>query len=421
MPRKLSQEEVVTLKTLKARSQSNCQIARVLGITEGAVRYRLRRDGQPDGRRNKPRKADEVAAAIEHWIEDQQARGASRPVNVMLLFEWLRGEHGYRDSYRSVLRLVRAKYPRPKVRPLHRVETPPGAQAQADWSEFSEMDVGDGPQKLHAFVMVLSHSRKEAVIWSPQVDQLAWHHVHNEALRRWAAFQRSCGLTTLRQASRRAPGRGVRSIKRIERTPEAWAFTWTPVCLIVRKTRGRLRARCGSCGTSICMDDASIRWRIFSPGRTGTWRHSDCDRICPATGLSVEASWRMEQRYLRPLGILPEVFDLAVTRSVYKDCTVSFEGRTYSVPFTLCRLLVEVRGCAEVVQILHDGRVVAEHPRHSRKRLQIDPAHYEGPGDDRVDPPVPLGRMGRRLTEIVMQPVEERPLDLYAALMEVAR
>jgi hypothetical protein len=29
--------------------------------------------------------------------------------------------------------------------------------------------------------------------------------------------------------------------------------------------------------------------------------------------------------------------------------------------------------------------------------------------------------MGRRLQEIVMQPVESRPIDLYAALAEVAR
>ena len=38
-----------------------------------------------------------------------------------------------------------------------------------------------------------------------------------------------------------------------------------------------------------------------------------------------------------------------------------------------------------------------------------------------VEPPVPLGRMGRRLQQILMQPVEQRPLDLYAALAEVAR
>jgi hypothetical protein len=145
-------------------------------------------------------------------------------------------------------------------------------------------------------------------------------------------------------------------------------------------------------------------------------------RICPATGDSVAASWRAEQPLLRPLpATLPLAFDVAVTRPVQKDCTISFEGRTYSVPFVLCGLAVEVRGCAEVVQVLPDGRVVAEHPRHSRARLLLDPAHYEGPGDDRVTPPVPLGRMGQRLQEIIQQPVERRPLDLYAALAEVAR
>src|SRR5581483_4597550 len=140
-------------------------------------------------------------------------------------------------------------------------------------------------------------------------------------------------------------------------------------------------------------------------------------RICPATGATVAASWRAEQRLLRPLPpALPLAFDVAVTRPVQRDCTVSFEGRTYSVPFVLCRLRVEVRGCAEVVQIWHDGQVVAEHPRHSRQRLLLNPAHYEGPGDARVAPPVPLGKLGRKLQEIVLQPVEQRPVDLYAAL-----
>jgi hypothetical protein len=38
-----------------------------------------------------------------------------------------------------------------------------------------------------------------------------------------------------------------------------------------------------------------------------------------------------------------------------------------------------------------------------------------------VLPPVPLGKMGRRLQELWAMPVERRPLDLYAALAEVAR
>jgi hypothetical protein len=71
--------------------------------------------------------------------------------------------------------------------------------------------------------------------------------------------------------------------------------------------------------------------------------------------------------------------------------------------------------------VVHQGHVAAEHPRSSRRRLLINPEHCEGEGDDRVIPPVPLGKMGRRLQQIVMQPVEQRPLDLYAELAEVAR
>jgi hypothetical protein len=87
----------------------------------------------------------------------------------------------------------------------------------------------------------------------------------------------------------------------------------------------------------------------------------------------------------------------------------------------LCGQQVELHGCASVVQVWHDGVVVAEHPRHTPERLLIDPSHYEGLGNERVAPPVPLGKMGRRLQEILEMPVEQRPLDLYAALAEVSR
>jgi hypothetical protein len=51
----------------------------------------------------------------------------------------------------------------------------------------------------------------------------------------------------------------------------------------------------------------------------------------------------------------------------------------------------------------------------------IDPSCYEGEPTDRVLTPRPLGKMGQKLQEIYELPVEHRPLDLYAALAEVAR
>jgi hypothetical protein len=100
---------------------------------------------------------------------------------------------------------------------------------------------------------------------------------------------------------------------------------------------------------------------------------------------------------------------------------VGFESRRYSVPFELLDRQVEVRGCAGVVQVVYDGGVVAEHPRHTPERILIDPAHYQGKASSEVLPPTPLGRMGRRLQEIAAMSPAQRPVDLYAALAEVAR
>src|SRR5262249_39656889 len=57
MPGKLGPEQLGILKALKKMGESNLRVARTLGVTEGAVRYRLRREvAQAEDRRwNKPR------------------------------------------------------------------------------------------------------------------------------------------------------------------------------------------------------------------------------------------------------------------------------------------------------------------------------------------------------------------------------
>ena len=170
---KLTTEQIVTIQVLHERGESQRESARILGVSEGAVRYHLRRarDDAADGRR-KPSRIDQLglAEAVAHWWQAQaEILGQQRPPSVQLLHEFLRAEYGYDGSYKSVRKFVRARYGRPPVRPFRRVETPPGAQTQSDWGEFRRVDLGDpdGPTTVYAFVMVLSHSRKEAVVWSP--------------------------------------------------------------------------------------------------------------------------------------------------------------------------------------------------------------------------------------------------------------
>jgi hypothetical protein len=91
------------------------------------------------------------------------------------------------------------------------------------------------------------------------------------------------------------------------------------------------------------------------------------------------------------------------------------------VPFRFVGQLVEVRGLAGRVQVLKDTAVIADHARGTAELLVRDNAHYEGESTERVEAPMPLGRMGRRMQELAASGVQHRSLDLYARLAEVAR
>ncbi len=70
MPKHLRREEIVTIQVLNEKGENNCQVARLLGVSEGTVRYPLGRaaSGAVDERQNKPLKAEAVMAAIEAWF-----------------------------------------------------------------------------------------------------------------------------------------------------------------------------------------------------------------------------------------------------------------------------------------------------------------------------------------------------------------
>lgn len=410
----------MTLKVLASKGEPNTRIARLLGVTEGAVRYHKRRSDMDHNGNSKPRKAQGLAEVIAYWVETH--RSQDRPVNVKDLYEYLVLEFGYEGSYKSVLRYVRSIYGKPAIRTYRRVETPPGAQAQIDWGEYPGVRVGHETVNLHAFVMTLSHSRKPAVIWSRGLDQQCWHRCHNEAYRRLggvAAVNRVDNAKT-------AVGRGAGCWGEVNASYRAYARTvgfHVDACQPrAANAKGKVEAKVKlsrlliNPGNRVWLDLDELQ-RVTDE-RIDRWTRK---ATCPATGLTVYETWRMELGHLAPLPVLPEPFDIAVTRTVRRDCTVNFEGRSYTVPFRFAGKAVEVRGCPEHVQILAEGSVVQQYPRHTSERMLIDQGCYEGDPVDELLPPLPLGRMGRRLQEIMEMPVQSRPIDLYGALAEAAR
>ncbi len=90
---KLTKKEVVTIEVLRQTGETNQDIAARLGITEGAVRYHLKRqaDKARDGR-TKPSLIEErhLVEVVDQWYADQLASlPQGRPPNLHVLWSYL--------------------------------------------------------------------------------------------------------------------------------------------------------------------------------------------------------------------------------------------------------------------------------------------------------------------------------------------
>lgn len=412
----------MTIGELSRRGVTRSEIARTLDVTEGAVRYHLRRQAAEavDGRSKQRFVADDWHEAIGFWLH---GRGARERLNLAALHEWLREEHDYPGSLRSVQRFFKARYPAPKQRARRRVETPPGAQAQADWGEFRGVRVGGRRRTLYAFHLKLSYSRQGAIVWSPRKHELAWLRVHNESFRRLEGIPAIIRIDNEKTAVVRGAGARGTIHPAYGRYAAMMRFHVDACPPRSPEFKGKVEREIRH--QRLAGDPSDADWRDLAALQRWTderVERSSRRRRCPVTGTSVYEAWQEEKRALAPLPTpLPEPFDIAVTRPVSRDCLVAFESHSYSVPFRFVGSRVEVRGCADTVQVLAEGQVVAEHARHTVARLVIDEAHYEGEATERILPPTPLGAMGRRLREIADLAPEARPIDLYAAFAEEAR
>ncbi|WP_439525227.1 helix-turn-helix domain-containing protein [Marivita sp.] len=159
----LAREGRTAMAVLLERGHSQSSIARLLGVSEGTVRYHRKRwaSGVGDGRGKQQLKAAVYSEAIAHWRSQQEGR-----INLADLHAWLCREHGYDGSLKSVQRYCKRTYPAPAIRARRRVETPAGAQAQVDWVEFPGAVLGTETVDLVALIVTLSWSRKRAVVWA---------------------------------------------------------------------------------------------------------------------------------------------------------------------------------------------------------------------------------------------------------------
>jgi len=113
---------------MKKVEYSNSKIAENLEVSEGTIRYRIKRkqSGKEDGRKRKVSALDCFRAVIDQWIKDYE--DSRRRPTLKALCGWLRRDHGYERSYDAFRRYIRKQFPEfHKKGARIRIETPPVA------------------------------------------------------------------------------------------------------------------------------------------------------------------------------------------------------------------------------------------------------------------------------------------------------
>jgi hypothetical protein len=275
---------------------------------------------------------------------------------------------------------------------------------------------------LLGFHLQLSWSRFAVLVWSFHKDQLAWQEAHIASFTRLGGVPACVRVDNEKTAVVRGAGAWGEHNPAYRRFAQRARFHIDLCPPRAPEAKGKIERRIRD--HRHWLDPRFREWDSLAELQAWSdqqvWQRAK-RRLCPATGSPVAEAWEQERPLLGELVTLPRPFDVVVSRRVAHDCTVRFEGRTYSVPFALLGRELEIYGCSGEVEMRHQDALVATHPRATTERIVLDPAHYEGEATLDVLPPTPLGRMGRRLAELAALVPEQRPLDLYAALAEVAR
>jgi transposase len=330
-------------------------------------------------------------------FDDPRVGGESRVrVASRVVYDALVREQQFPGSYQAVRRYLHRTWGPAPIQAFRRVETPAGVQAQHDWFEWPGVLAGERCT-VYGLIGTLSFSRATFVWVSRTTTQLAWQAGHLALFQRYGGVPLWVRHDNLKTAVAAGAGPTALFTPAFARFARTCGFQLDACRAGTGRDKGKVERQVRTDRGAFA--DLFLRsWDDLAPLQRALDARAEelhARRRCPMTGTSVAAAFATERGRLQPVPVMHELFDCVVARTVSRDCLISFEGRRYSVPFAWVGRPVEVRGTVGAVVIYAGGQEVARHPRHTRHRLVLEPAHYEGPSTATVRAPVPLGARAR--------------------------
>lgn len=299
-------------------------------------------------------------------------------VEMVAIHERLRAHHGYRGSYSSVRRFVRA-LGRTLPQAIVRIETPPGKEAQVDFGSVGRMrDPVSGKERpAYCFVMTLSYSRHLYVEFVFDQTIPTWIGCHRRAFEHFGGVPKELVIDNLKAAvlqheledpilsapyRRMALHYGCLIHPCRPRTPRHKGKVESGVHYVKRNF---LAAE-----TFLDIEDANGKAGLWVKERAGMRTHGTT-REAPLLRFA------REKDELMPLPSQPFAL-MAVRRvKVGLDCHVTIEGGYYSAPSGYVGKTLEAHLYERTVQLFDGVELVFTHPKAQRPGERIThPGHY---------------------------------------------
>jgi len=357
---KIKLDEIEFIIKMKKLEYSNCEIARKLGVTEGTIRYRVKRhvSGKTDGRTQRASELDRYSSIIRQWEEEYRDE-FHRPA-MKALYEQLGKDYGYRGSYDAFRRYLRKHFPEFHGKVVRmRIETPPGAIAFVDWKEDLSVQMGGIGNwiKLHALCMSLGFSRKTVLRFGEKKDFDTFIHCHQEGFRKLGGLPEVVRTDCLKSAILKWKGRKSVLNERYERYMKRLGVEVFPARPGVGEDKGKIEKRIRDIFSrmdfkhQVFADMADLNRRVDEEiaKLESAW-------LSGATGRGVAESFAYERQYLKALpGEFP-LLPLDERRMrVRRDGTVFFGGNYYQVKGEYRGHGVLCVNTGEEIVIYHEG------------------------------------------------------------------
>lgn len=286
---------------------------------------------------------------------------------------------GYSGGVTLVRSLVR------EIRPAKReafltLKFAPGEMAQVDFATCGLVNVDGERRKLHAFLMVLGHSRRLFVRFIMRENTEHFLACHREAFELFGGVPRKIMVDNCKVAVTHRDGMFGAAVINPRYADMAAHYGFLPVPCNVRAPheKGMVERCVGYLRSNFLngLDTSSMTLGAVNAAVDVWCRQVADQRALRGTGETPERLFVAEREALGKLSLAPYDCSALHHVRVSKQCRVAFESNRYSVPMSHAGRMAELAALPDSVRVICDGKCVAEHRRsYARGAEIVIPAH----------------------------------------------